>query len=88
MKLNMDPARKKMVRTQPIRDEADQIKSELTSKLGLQEITWKCAWDINNFRSCLRMLRDLVKEYPDIFHNLKGTFCFVNDHCIVWYFFF
>ncbi len=73
MKVNIESAREKMVSTQPIRDEADQIKAELTEKLKLEEISWKCPWDINLFRSSLKTLRDLVEEYPDIFQNVKGT---------------
>ncbi|XP_072013328.1 T-cell activation inhibitor, mitochondrial-like isoform X2 [Amphiura filiformis] len=72
MKLNMEPAREKMVSTQPIRDEADSIKKELMEKLRLEEISWKCPWDINLFKGCLKTLRDLVEEYPDVFQNVKG----------------
>ena len=72
MKLNLESSRKKIIATEPIREEAEDLEKELKDNLGLVEISWKCPWDINHFRSCLRTTRDLTEEYPDIFQNLKG----------------
>lgn len=71
IKKNIDLA---MIRTKSLddmREEVQKLKSELESKLMLVDIIYKCGWNFEHFRGCLKSLEKLHNLYSDDMHNLR-----------------
>lgn len=71
IKKNIDLA---MIRTKSLddmREEVQKLKAELESKLMLVDIIYKCGWNFEHFRGCLKSLEKLYNLYSDDMHNLR-----------------
>lgn len=71
IKKNIDLA---MIRTKSLddmREEVQKLKSELEAKLMLVDIIYKCGWNFEHFRGCLKSLEKLHNLYSDDMHNLR-----------------
>lgn len=72
VKKNIDLAEIRMKGLEDLKEEVNKLKVELEKKLDLVEICYKCGWNIEHFRGCLKSLEKLHELYTSDMGNLKN----------------
>lgn len=72
IKRNIDLATIRTRSLDEMREEVQKLKVELQSKLMLVDIVYKCGWNFEHFRGCLKSLEKLHSLYGDDMGNLRN----------------
>lgn len=72
IKKNIDLAQIRTKSLDEMREEVDRLKTDLQLKLNLIGIVYKCGWNFEHFRGCLKSLEKLQLLYHDDMHNLRN----------------
>ncbi|GIY12006.1 DUF4461 domain-containing protein [Caerostris extrusa] len=76
---NVDEALQRLWAYGPLREETEQLRSQLKQILHLKDIVWNIEWGMRYFKSYLQCFQELACQYPAWMIPLKGR-CLVFDH--------
>lgn len=68
---NLDLAQIRTKSLEELKEEIQELKTDLQEKLKLEEIVYNCGWNFEHFRGCLKSLEKLHDLYSDEMHNLR-----------------
>lgn len=72
IKKNIDLAEIRTKGLEDLKEEVNKLKVRLEKKLRLAEICYKCGWNIEHFRGCLKSLEKLHELYESDMGNLEN----------------
>jgi hypothetical protein len=72
IKKNIDIAEIRTKNLDDLKEEVHKLKLELEKKLQLEEICYKCGWNIEHFRGCLKQLEKIHELYSNDMEHLKN----------------
>ncbi len=69
---NVETARSRMSKLEPVRLQTQRLQDELCCDLELTDILWDCGWDTSHRRGVLDAFHSLCNHHPDLKSILKG----------------
>lgn len=69
---NIDDAREKLKKCEPVREEILRLQSEISQEFGISQFILDCGWNISHYRGCLASFRVLAHHHPREMEILKG----------------
>jgi len=72
LQANIDMARQRLSKHEPIRLETERLQGEICYKYQLEDILWDCGWETVHRRGVVEAFHALVLQYPEVREIIRG----------------